>query len=485
MLRSALRGRSGRRAPKVYQPARYHAGVTALRSLPRPRIRGPKRGRLLAALAGAVLLASCRPAPRPDVVFVLVDTLRADHLGCYGYPKPTSPHLDDLATDSVLFENAISSATWTKPAIASLFTALYPSEHGIVRQLDDSDPDLVDQVLPASLPTLAERFRAGGYATVAVVHQPNISHATGFDRGFEDFDHLRKVDDFQLVQTLLAKLDLLPAGKPVFAYLHLLDAHWPYTERLPDLPLDAFGPIDPKDRVHAERAAVRYSRRHRWRHLDLPTVEAWYDHGVAWDDRAVGELVAGLERRRRWAGTLFVVASDHGEGFLEHRRLEHGFEPYRELTHIPLLMHLPAGSGIPSGRRRSIVSLTEVGPTLLELAGLPRWEGVTGKSFADLVRGDENDARSALIEMERASAVRTLAAKLIYRRSGRLEYYDLATDPNELHNLTHKTCEGPCRQAFNLLRKIESGLQPPRKAEGSAVRLDPEDLEELKSLGYL
>jgi arylsulfatase A-like enzyme len=459
--------------------------VTAPRFHPRGRSDGCGRGRLLAGLVAAVLLAACQPAPRPDVVFVLVDTLRADHLGCYGYPRPTSPNLDSLAADSVVFDHAISSATWTKPAIASLFTALYPSEHGIVKQLDDADPDLVDQVLPSSLPTLAGRFQAGGYATLAVVHQPNISHATGFDRGFEVFDHQRKVDDFDLVQSLLAHLDRLPADRPVFAYLHLLDVHWPYTERLSDLALDAFGPIDPKDRVHAERAAVRYSRRHRWHHLDLPTVEAYYDHGVAWDDRAVGELIAGLERRHRWRRTLFVVASDHGEGFLEHHRLEHGFEPYHELTHVPLLMHFPEGSTVAAGRRRTVVSLTDVGPTLLELAGLPSWGDVTGKSFAGVVHGSEDDRRSALIEMEKARSVRTLGSKLIVHRSGRLEYFDLATDPRELHNLTHHACEGPCRETYQVLRRIDAGLKPPLKAEGSAVRFDPEDLEELKSLGYL
>ena len=459
--------------------------MTATRFLPRGRTEGPRRGRLLAGLVAAVLLAACQRAPRPDVVFVLVDTLRADHLGCYGYARPTSPNLDALAKGSVVFDSAISSATWTKPAIASLFTALYPSEHGIVQQLDEADPDLVDQVLPSSLPTLAERFHAGGFATLAVVHQPNLSHATGFDRGFQVFDHQRKVDDFGLVQSLLAHLDQLSGDRPVFAYLHLLDVHWPYTERLSDLALDAFGPIDPKDRVHAERAAVRHSRRHRWRHLDLPTVEAYYDHGVAWDDRAIGELIAGLERRRRWRKTLFVVAADHGEGFLEHRRLEHGFEPYRELTHIPLLMHFPEGSHVAPGRRRSVVSLTDVGPTLLELAGLPPWDDVTGRSFVEVVHGREDDRRSALIEMEKARAVRTLDSKLIVRRSGRLEFYDVAADPRELHNLTHHNCEGRCRETFQRLRRIDAGLKPPLKAEGSAVRFDPEDLEELKSLGYL
>ncbi len=430
----------------------------------------------------------CRPHAKPDVVVVLVDTLRADHLGYMGYARPTSPNLDALARDSVVFRHAISASTWTKPAVASLFTGLYPSEHGILGmpRSPKRAERMEHQILPPTQPTLAERFRAGGYATIAAVHQPNLTEQGGFSRGFDVYERPHETDDFALLARFLQEIDQAPTDRPLFGYLHLLDVHWPYAERLPSLPIDAFGATDPKYPVAIDRSAVRESRRNHWRGLDLGTLEALYDHGVAWDDRVVGDLVEALRSRQRWRKTVFVVVADHGEGFLEHHLLEHSYEPYRELTHIPLLMHLPAGWSVKPGERQSVVSLAGLGPTLLELAGLPSWPGATARSFADIARGRERPDSFALIEMYRARAIRTQSAKLILERRGRLLYFDLTHDPREKKNLAqHHGCDESCRQLVAMLRRMDDRLRPPLNHTDSAVRIDPEDIAKLRDLGYL
>jgi arylsulfatase A-like enzyme len=436
------------------------------------------------AAAAALLAAGCGGGRHPDVVLVLVDTLRPDRLGAYGYGRPTSPNLDALARDAVVFHHAVSPATWTKPAIASLFTALYPAEHGIVRQLRRQHRRLVAQALPAAAPTLAERFRAGGYRTVGVVHQPNLSPTMGFDRGFETYAHRQQADDFALVRDLLGELDRLGTGRPVFAYLHLLDVHWPYVERLPGLAEDAFGPIDPDDELSRQRAAVHVARKRGFRGIDLATLGATYDHGVAWTDAAIGKLIEGLRARERWRDTVFVVASDHGEALLEHGRLEHSYHaPYDEIVRIPLFVRAP-GRAVP-GARDSLVSLLDLGPTLVELAGLPPWTGVSGRSFLPLLAGAEDPGRVALIESEQGRALRSRAAKLIVDRRDRLEFYDLAADPAEQRNLARPACVGPCRAQLARLRQVEASLRPPLSREGAAVDYTPEQIEELRNLGYL
>src|SRR5437867_3877425 len=210
-----------------------------------------ERRRLAAAarsgglLIGLIILTACRSgggkagaavhggaAAQPSVLLVLVDALRPDHLGCYGYGRPTSPVLDELASRSVLFENARAVSSWTKPSIPSLFTSLYPSQHGVFEGSaggDGSAPE--SDVLPAEAKTLAEALKERGYATAAFVHNAQLRRQFGFDQGFDLYEETSK-DAPAMVHRML---DWLRDGRgerrqggPFFVYLHLLDVHWPY-----------------------------------------------------------------------------------------------------------------------------------------------------------------------------------------------------------------------------------------------------------------
>lgn len=448
----------------------------------------PRRLALTISLLAGVGVASCRPSapPPPDVFLVVIDALRPDHLGAYGHPLPTSPTIDAIAREGLVFDRAFSTSTWTKPAIASLFTGLYPSEHGILKPVSARQgKELRAQVLPKELPTLAEQFQAAGYATLGVVRQPHLQRGMGFARGFETYALPSKADAAELVRILLARLDEVEPGRPVFAYLHLLDVHWPYLERLPELPVDAFGAIDPSSTLHRERSAVARGNREGFDPVDLASSRAMYDHGIAWTDRALAALVDGLAKRGRWREAVVVVTADHGEGFGEHGRVQHTYEPFDEVARVPLVVRLPASRELEPGRRESVVSLADVGPTLVELAGLPAWSEATGASFAAIVHGAEDPGRAVLIEYVRARALRARDAKIVLRRPQKLVYFDLVADPQESRNLARPDCEGPCRELLGRMQRFVRALRPSPREDTADVRHSEEEAEDLRALGYL
>ena len=155
------------------------------------------------------------------------------------------------------------------------------------------------------------------------------------------------------------------------------------------------------------------------------------------------------------------------------------------MARIPLLVRPPAGAGIAAGRRGSVVGLADLGAALLELAGLPGWRGVSGASFAGVARGVEDPTRAAVVQMERASALVERGSKLIAERGGKIRYFDLEADPGETRDLGATSCEGPCRASYARLKAIERDLRPPPSPEDVQVEYTPEQLEELRALGYL
>lgn len=361
--------------------------------------RSPRR-RLALLLAGAGALAACsRGAPdaaRPNVLIVVVDALRADRLGVNGYPLPTSPAIDELARSGVNFSRAFSNATWTKPAIATLFTSRFPSEHGLVTLPGERGGELIADGIAPSLPTLAEAFRAAGYSTAALVNQVHLEQELGFGRGFERYQQRRHRDGFKMVRELVDWLHGGLAEKPFFVYLHLLDTHWPYDSRLPR-PRRRFGSLDTKVRAPVQLPKVREWVQSGIDPDDLRALGARYDEEVAVADQAIGELAAALAAEGVLERTILVVTADHGEGFLEHGHLMHGYAPYDEVLRVPLVMRLPPTLGMPTGSRSSLVSHVDLGPTLADLAGVRLPSLPRAASYRALLAGSEIlRARSSL-----------------------------------------------------------------------------------------
>ena len=229
----------------------------------------------------------------------------------------------------------------------------------------------------------------------------------------------------------------------------------------------------------------------------LDTLAARYALEVRFTDRAIGDLIATLERRGIWDDTILVVTSDHGEGFWEHQRLLHGHSPHEELIRVPLLVRTPPALGIAPGRRAAPVGLIDLMPTLLDLAGLPVPDHCRGRSLVAAMRGEEDVERAILVETGWERALRTRDTKLLARGVGMsvgsrrnsdadgvtLEFYDLAADRGEQRNLA-TPCEGRCRESVRRLQEIERGLVP-RAAAPDSGTVTPEDLDRLRSLGYV
>jgi choline-sulfatase len=415
-------------------------------------------------LMGAVLL-SCRgtikPAPggaRPNVLLVTIDTLRADHVGCYGYARASTPTLDGLAARGVRFATAIAHVPLTAPSHASILTGRTPLGHGM--------RDNGGFVLPEQVGTVAEDFKAAGYRTGAFVSGFPLNRRFGLDRGFDDYDdHLPRGSDPRrtayvertadrttdaALQWLEAK-EKTPAASPWFAWVHYYDPHAPYE------PPGDFGP----------------------RFASSP-----YDGEIAFVDQQLGRLLAAVETKGARGATLVLVTADHGESLGEHGEDTHGIFIYDSTLRVPWIM---AGPEITAGRVAATVARgIDVAPTLLDYAGLRLRLELEGRSLRRAAAGETLDDAPAYAESLHAQlqygwaplhALRTDRFKLI--DAPRAELYDLRSDGGETQD---RSAQDPARvETLRAeLRRIMATTTPV-----AAKAIDAETAERLSALGYL
>jgi arylsulfatase A-like enzyme len=330
------------------------------------RVRRSARRCGVAALA-LLLLVACQP-PRlgqHDIVLVSIDTLRADRLGAYGYERPTSPSLDALAARGVVFENVIAESPWTLPSHLTMFTGLHPTTHGV--NFPDQRPDDATALL-------AEILREDGYRTFGFTGGGYLRAEHGFDRGFEVFDSA-EAPFREKATAALAAIQELDEGERFFLFLHTFDVHCPYEPAAPYAGTFVSPDAEPID-THKRCGNAYYNVQEGLTDGQIRHVSDRYDDGILEADATLGWLLAQLgEERLR--NTIFVVTSDHGEEFREHGRVGHEATLHREVLAIPWVV---AGPGVTPGRLPGLVGLSDVTPTLLELAGLPVPEGLDGRS---------------------------------------------------------------------------------------------------------
>ena len=465
---------------------------------------------LLAALPGLLLFpGGCGGAPRPSVVLITIDTLRADRLGCYGYGLPTSPRIDALARKSILFERAYTSLPRTTQSIASILTGRHPKSHG-ARGLFSS--------LPAVNRTLAEILKEAGYETAAVVSNTFLRPGQGFEQGFDLYDNPERRWDAnsadEITAAATAWLDQGHDRGAFFLWVHYLDPHWRYA---PPPPYDhAFDPeFEGPFTVHADLDAGRFTKGQVIFEDVLPARQAdhlksLYDGEIARTDAAIGALLDRLDRVPH--PVLLVLTADHGESLGEHAyRFAHGEFLYEPGLRVPLLIRL-AGR-LPEGARIPGLAMNiDIAPTILALLGIDRLQGVEGRPLLVAApRGApafEPAAGRPLVLAESDSDLihpenpryyipgppgRWTSASdgrhkliLIPRPGGEIvELYDLEQDPGETRNLADAPLLAPVRS--RLLREAKQfadyGPGPlPRPGEES---LSEEDRARLRSLGYL
>jgi len=337
---------------------------------------------LLAATAARGGPAREGPAERPNVVVYLVDTVRRDHLGLYGYERDTAPNLAALARDGVVFENAYAPSSWTRPSVASLLSGLNPLHHGVVAR---------HARVPRELRLVSEILDELGYDTAAFVTNPHVLEYWGFGQGFDAFidvgaekGHWKTRSD-AVVEAVRRHLEKR-GSEPFFYYVHTIDPHSPYN------------PPPPHHRRFARRPAKALLPAQLVESTPEPerrNMEDMYDAEIFFSDTSFGELMAALREQGVYDDTLIVFVSDHGEEFLDHGSSGHGHTLYQELVRVPMVVKFPRGAHAGT-RIDAPASLIDIVPSVLGALGRDLAPELDGVDLADLAAGEEKNAGRAL-----------------------------------------------------------------------------------------
>ncbi len=430
-----------------------------------------------------------RPAPAPPkpqgILLLVLDCLRADHLGAPAARFAATPRLDELAPESVAFRRAWSPASWTRPSLPSLLTGLYPSEHGLVDEFESKVEKLEARVLPAEAETVAELLRTAGYRTALIGDQVQLSRQFALDQGFDEFRN-RTASAANSRRAFLRWLGAEP-NQPFFAYLHFLELHWPYCPR------GTFGVFDRDPgsrsfcsdwRALGERLT---SGEERLSERDLVALRARYAEQLLELDFELGKLFAELRQRGAWDETLIVVTADHGEELADHGGFRHGHSLYEELLHVPFVWKLPKSWGARGGAQLDdLVEIRSFAPTVLAAAGVAIPERISAPSLLPqllALRRRSRPTEFVVAESNGLFAVRNERFKLIvHRERGERQLFDLVADPGESRNLAASEPEQLAAMEA-MLRRWRAALRPLPVV--AATDVGGETAEELRALGYL
>jgi len=475
----------------------------------------------------AAAATAFQPGNRPNVILITLDTVRADHLSLYGYARPTTPNLEQLARESVVYSEAVSAGNMTLSTHASIFTGLYPSRHGA----HPSPERYWGMPLSSNFPSLPQLLLDQGYRTAAVVaNYAYLATAFGFGRGFERYDArsavpflspsralflrsrvrnyltrfmplrsfqalTRRADDIN--REAFAELDELRRdSRPFFLFINYMDAHWPY---VPPPPYDSMYPgkaprftnaryFDMEDDLLALRREPTPAERS---HL-----ESQYDGALTYLDFEIGKLIERLKQTGVYSKTLLVITADHGEALGERSLIGHGLSVYQDQVHVPLLIKFPSGTrAVPAGTEvEDPVSSVDLLPTIFDTLAYSAPPGIQGRSLRsqaasqDLPRPVFSECFPALRLMnlhprfkrvERAVFLGSL--KLIRSTQGKRELYDLAQDPGEAQNVYASA--GP--SAGTLETSLVKWAEAAAGQAQTVPKLERGTVEKLRSLGYV
>ena len=493
---------------------------------------------LAVGLLGLIACSAPQPSKSPSenrlperssLLLITIDTLRADHLSAYGYPRETSPFLDRLGAEGVRFERAIAQWPKTGPSFASMFSSTYPKDNGIVRRIGIP--------VPETMTLLAEPLLDAGYETGAVVANGALSSEFGFDQGFEHYieswqnppadaaadgsdpdgpnsdshvpldpDGAERVADLAL--DLAARLEA--DERPFFLWVHFLDPHFPYR------PPEPFSERFQDDEHHDPDALIDIDTRTRSKQMlgigyrqvldgrrDLSFYVARYDAEIAYVDSEIERLVDGLGENGLLDQTLIAVTSDHGESLGEHHYyFDHGRFAFQASLRVPLLLHYPGV--VPPGVVEEPVELIDLAPTLLQFAGLEidgeRWQA--GRSLLPRLLGQEPESTPAVAFSEAGYAERARWQRAVqdgrfklvvaphpkarrwYPGEGQFVLYDLDQDPGETADVSAAFPDDRQRLRGELTAWLRAA-GPTERAPTAEEAMNEETREQLRALGYL
>lgn len=440
--------------------------------------------------------AADRPSSHPNIILIIIDCLRADHLGSFGYKRDTTPYLDRLSKNSLVFKETFSSAPWTKPAVASLFTSLHPNTHTAISS---------KKSLPLPLTTLAEVLKKNGYATYFFNGGNEFcGDEFNFNQGFDVYIGQKACDSIYSAPELTEiVLEHLPWGEKskFFAYIHYMDLHLPYCQNRYNT---LFAPPE-SGRFHLDQLQkITTDKIRELTYADKLTAEekasivSLYDGQIRYVDENIERIISALRENRLFQNTIFIVTSDHGEEFWDHAGFEHGHNLYNDLLHVPLIISIP---GLGPSEIVARARLIDIFPTLMEILGIaPDDLKFQGHSLMPLVRGEsESDspvfAGGTLYYRERYSLIKN-NLKIIYNTDDRKDKWD--HDPREqseawfeVYNLETNPQENPDFQirepkiVSSLKKELELFISLPPFTEENEITINRELSDKLRSLGYI
>ncbi len=411
----------------------------------------------------------CKKGPEPkdfNVVLIVIDTLRSDHLPFYGYEKDTAPFMGKLAQQGVVFENAFSASSWTSPGTASILTGLYPYQHGVlmgllaIRNAQKINPDLEVNRIPEEIVTMAEMFKTQGYRTYGVADNLNIGERQGFTQGFDKFRTFMYKQAPAVNGTLKKWHKNLTEKGKYFLYIHYMEPHAPYHQREP-----WYKPFEDKK---------------------LNRISA-YDSEINYVDQHIKEM---FELFKWEKDTLIIITADHGEGLWDHGIMGHGKTLYREEIQVPLVFYIPGH--IKPRRVPFNVSTVDIMPTVREFCGFSPFPGDVGQSLAPVMEDrphqlDKRDIFSYLwVKMEKEIEWRSTIYKkwhFIFKLPNFRYLFSLLKDQKEKNNLM---VQGKAT-ADELEKRFDGFRAKSKKFEqkSAKVKLDKKKTDKLKSLGYV
>jgi arylsulfatase A-like enzyme len=422
---------------------------------------------LTAAIVAAGVSCSLSRKPGPNIVLIVIDTLRADRLPFYGYTQDTAPFLSELAAQGTVFDNAHSTSSWTAPATASIFTSLYPFQHTVItgfgayENLIKKNWDINIDRVPQEIVTLPEVLSATGYRTYAVTDNVNICERGGFNQGFDLFVNFEYESAAKVNAQVKAWKEEIRTGGKYFLYLHYMDPHWEY---------------------HQRSRVISGSRK-----------LSDYDSEIAYTDEHIQELFELFD----WGeNTLVIVTSDHGEEFGDHGGVKHGHTLYTEVMRVPLFVCYPEG-GVRAQRVREHVSVIDILPTIRGFVGLPMEDTEEGIDLASICTGGKWEdpdrylyghlwRKQGTSEPEDDLVVRAVLSgrwKYLWTSPDREELYDMETDRGERRNRLDEFTD-KSRSFLARYTEFERGCLK-YAPEHEKIKMDEKLLKKLRSLGYV
>lgn len=440
--------------------------------------------RLALELLFVFTLISCSPRGQVDspIIIVTIDTLRADHLGLYGYPRDTSPFLDELAKESVVFESIVTSMATTLPAHVSLFSSRYPLQTGVMA---NGKRFWSAKQGGRGTRLLAQMLKDHDYATAAIVTATPVKKRTGIDVGFDYFSEPYK-EKRRADQAIDLALNWIKTegGERFFVWIHLFDPHWPYN------PLEPF-----RNLFTTDETLIRFLREKRFpdpKNTEVHQKNNLYDGEIRFVDDQIKRLVTTLKEMGLYDELSLVITADHGESLGQHGLDGHG-RLFHEQLRIPLIMKFPASLAIEAGRNARLGSIVDILPTLLETHRLPleqsdraQLEGINllapeaERNFAFAQRSTSSKKRKKIQQF----SLQDQDWKFILSTNGQERLFHLQRDPAEYFNVINQYPKEAARLKMELRSKLAKYL---REEKGLTVLEEASDrtLTELRSLGYL